>query len=128
MPDPIVANGLTRRFGNFTAVDQVSFSVRSGEIFGFLGPNGAGKTTTIRMLTGLLRPSEGTARVAGLDVARAVKRMRPGTPVVLITGWGHLLDPNLLAQSGVDLTLVKPFRLERVLSILEDALRLRRPA
>ena len=65
---------------------------------------------------------------SGLDVARGVKRMRPGTPVVLITGWGHLLDPGLLAQSGVDLTLVKPFRLERVLSILEDALRLRRPA
>jgi DNA-binding response OmpR family regulator len=65
---------------------------------------------------------------SGLDVARAVKRMRPGTPVVLITGWGHLLDPTLLAQSGVDLTLVKPFRLERVLAILEDALRLRRPA
>jgi CheY-like chemotaxis protein len=64
---------------------------------------------------------------SGLEVARAVKRMRPGTPVVLITGWGHLLDPALLAQSGVDLTLVKPFRLERVLSILEDALRLRRP-
>jgi DNA-binding response OmpR family regulator len=54
--------------------------------------------------------------------------MRPQTPVVLITGWGHLLDPTLLAESGVDLTLVKPFRLERVLSILDDALRLRRPA
>ena len=65
---------------------------------------------------------------SGLEVARAVKRMRPGTPVVLITGWGHLLDPSLLAQSGVDLTLVKPFRLERVLGILDDALRLRRPA
>ena len=63
---------------------------------------------------------------SGLDVARAVKRMRAGTPVVLITGWGHLLDPTLLAESGVDLTLVKPFRLERVLSILDDALRLRR--
>jgi len=47
---------------------------------------------------------------------------------VLITGWGHLLDPSLLAGAGVDLTLVKPFRLERVLSILDDALRLRRPA
>lgn len=63
---------------------------------------------------------------SGLDVARAVKRMRAGTPVVLITGWGHLLDPTLLSESGVDLTLVKPFRLERVLSILDDALRLRR--
>ena len=65
---------------------------------------------------------------SGLEVARAVKRLRPGTPVVLITGWGHLLDPALLAESGVDLTLVKPFRLERVLGILDDALRLRRPA
>ncbi len=59
---------LTRRFGNFTAVKKVSFSVRKGEIFGFLGANGAGKTTTIRMLCGLLVPSSGQARVAGLDV------------------------------------------------------------
>ncbi len=68
---------LTRRFGSVTAVAGLNLSVRSGEIFGFLGPNGAGKTTTIRMLCGLLLPSEGTARVAGLDVAQdadAVKR------------------------------------------------------
>jgi signal transduction histidine kinase len=62
---------------------------------------------------------------SGLDVARSVKRMRPETPVVLITGWGHLLDPERLRESGVDLMLVKPFRLERVLSVLGDALRLR---
>jgi CheY-like chemotaxis protein len=62
---------------------------------------------------------------SGLDVARSVKRMRPETPVVLITGWGHLLDPERLRESGVDLMLVKPFRLERVLSVLRDALRLR---
>jgi signal transduction histidine kinase len=62
---------------------------------------------------------------SGLDVARSVKRMRPETPVVLITGWGHLLDPERLRDSGVDLMLVKPFRLERVLSVLGDALRLR---
>ncbi len=62
---------------------------------------------------------------SGLDVARSVKRMRPETPVVLITGWGHLLDPERLRKSGVDLMLVKPFRLERVLSVLGDALRLR---
>jgi len=62
---------------------------------------------------------------SGLDVARSVKRLRPETPVVLITGWGHLLDPERLRESGVDLMLVKPFRLERVLSVLGDVLRLR---
>ena len=62
--------GLTRRFGPFTAVDQVSFNVRKGEIFGFLGSNGAGKSTTIRMLCGLLRPTSGTATVGGIDVTR----------------------------------------------------------
>jgi ABC-2 type transport system ATP-binding protein len=65
------ATDLTRRFGDFTAVDSVSFEVRTGEIFGFLGPNGAGKTTTIKMLTGLLRPTSGTALVAGIDVAHS---------------------------------------------------------
>jgi ABC-2 type transport system ATP-binding protein len=72
----IVADGLTRRFGDFVAVDQLSFEVRPGEIFGFLGPNGAGKTTAIRMLTGLLPPSEGSARVAGHDVAREPRAVR----------------------------------------------------
>ena len=66
--DPVVVRELTKRFGDFTAVDRVTFDVRSGEIFGFLGPNGAGKTTTIKMLTGLLAPTEGEGRVAGLDV------------------------------------------------------------
>jgi ABC-2 type transport system ATP-binding protein len=59
---------LTRRFGSFTAVNDLSFEVRQGEIFGFLGSNGAGKSTTIRMLCGLLRPSSGSARVGGIDV------------------------------------------------------------
>jgi len=64
----IEADGLTRRFGDFTAVDAISFRVERGEVFGFLGANGAGKTTAIRMLTGLLSPSAGDARVAGHDV------------------------------------------------------------
>ncbi len=68
---------LTRRFGRFTAVDAVTFEIRRGEIFGFLGANGAGKTTAIRMLTGLLQPTSGDARVDGLDVytqSDAIKR------------------------------------------------------
>ena len=60
---------LTRRFGAFVAVDDVTFDVRQGEIFGFLGSNGAGKSTTIRMLCGLLRPTSGSARVGGIDVS-----------------------------------------------------------
>jgi ABC-2 type transport system ATP-binding protein len=64
----IEARDLTRTFGRFTAVDHISFDVRRGEVFGFLGANGAGKTTAIRMLTGLLAPTSGSARVAGHDV------------------------------------------------------------
>ncbi len=68
-PEPIIrVEGLTRRFGQFTAVDGVSFQVQQGEIFGYLGANGAGKSTTIRMLCGLLAPTEGKATVAGQDV------------------------------------------------------------
>jgi ABC-2 type transport system ATP-binding protein len=72
----IRARELTRTFGDFTAVDTVSFHVREGEIFGFLGPNGAGKTTTIKMLIGLLAPTSGGATVAGLDVATAGSALR----------------------------------------------------
>lgn len=73
----IELNGLTRRFGSFTAVDHLTFNVAKGSIFGFLGPNGSGKSTCIRMLCGLLEPTEGSAKVNGHDVAReseAVKR------------------------------------------------------
>jgi ABC-2 type transport system ATP-binding protein len=66
----ITANQLTKVFGNFTAVDHISFEVDKGEIFGFLGANGAGKTTAMRMLCGLLLPSSGEATVAGFDVYR----------------------------------------------------------
>ena len=66
----IEVDGLTKRFGDFVAVDHVSFRVEEGEIFGLLGPNGAGKTTLIRMLTTLTPPTDGTARVAGHDVRK----------------------------------------------------------
>ncbi|OEU82249.1 MAG: ABC transporter [Desulfobulbaceae bacterium C00003063] len=67
---------LTRRFGNFTAVNDVSFQVPAGQIFGFLGPNGAGKSTTIRMLCGLLSPSDGGGRVAGFDISRQTEEIK----------------------------------------------------
>ncbi len=72
----IIATDLTRQFGTFTAVDQISFHVRKGEIFGFLGPNGSGKTTTIRMLCGLLMPTAGRAQVLGFDVARRPEEVK----------------------------------------------------
>jgi ABC-2 type transport system ATP-binding protein len=72
----VVAEGLTKRFGGFTAVDHIGFTVPRGDIFGFLGPNGAGKTTTIRMLLGLLAPTEGHALVLGFDVARETAEVR----------------------------------------------------
>ena len=77
MSEPVirVAN-LTRRFGDFVAVDRVSFQVEKGEIVGYLGPNGSGKTTTIRMLLGLLRPSEGQATVLGHDAFRESEAVR----------------------------------------------------
>ncbi len=76
MTATIEAIQLTRRFGDFTAVSALSISVETGEIFGLLGPNGAGKTTAIKMLTGLMQPSEGTARIAGFDVERESEQVK----------------------------------------------------
>jgi ABC-2 type transport system ATP-binding protein len=72
----IIAEGLTKRFGHFTAVDQVSFRVEAGEIFGFLGANGAGKTTAMRMLCGLSKPSGGRGQTAGFDIARQPDKVK----------------------------------------------------
>ena len=72
----VLAKGLTKEFGDFTAVDHVSFDIRTGEIFGFLGPNGSGKTTTIRMLLGLLRPTEGGGTVLGFDIVKESEEVR----------------------------------------------------
>ena len=66
----ISVDGLTKRFGSITGVDNISFSVPDGEIFGFLGPNGAGKTTTIRMLTGLLTPDAGEISIGGINLQK----------------------------------------------------------
>lgn len=75
-PWAVEVNRLVKRFGEFVAVDDISFTVRRGEIFGFLGPNGAGKSTTIRILCGLLAPSSGRALVGGFDVATDPARVR----------------------------------------------------
>ena len=72
----IEVQDLTKDFGTFRAVDHVSFAVERGEIFGFLGPNGAGKSTTIRMLNGLLLPTSGAGRVAGLDITRESEQIK----------------------------------------------------
>ncbi len=90
--DEIVVQGLTRRFGDFYAVKDVSFRVRRGEIFGLLGANGAGKSTTFRMLCGLLPPSAGTLRVAGVDlrVAAAAARARIGYMAQRFSLYGDL--------------------------------------
>src|SRR5690606_10227013 len=78
--------GLNKRYGDKIAVEDVSFSVHAGEIFGFLGPNGAGKTTTIKMIVGLLQPTSGSVRVGGFDVqaqplqSKAISGYVPDTP------------------------------------------------
>src|SRR5208282_5797581 len=94
----IRVEGLSKRFGDFTAVDNVSFEVRRGEVFGLLGPNGAGKTTIVRMLTTLLVPSAGKAWVAGYDVARNAHQVRESIGVISqamtsdmdLTGWENV--------------------------------------
>jgi ABC-2 type transport system ATP-binding protein len=95
----IVVRELTKRYGNMTAVDRISFEVEKGEVFGFLGPNGAGKTTTIRILTGLIKPDGGKAFVAGYDVLEnpiEVKQHIGVVPEVSnayvdLTAWENLL-------------------------------------
>jgi ABC-type multidrug transport system ATPase subunit len=78
MPREVIieCEGLTKRFGTFTAVDHVSFKIDKGSIFGFLGPNGSGKTTVIRMLCGILAPTEGTARIGGNDISRDLDKLK----------------------------------------------------
>ena len=82
----ITTTDLTKRFGKLAAVDSLTMQVEAGELFGFLGPNGAGKTTTINMLTGLIRPTAGTATICGYDIrgqasqVKAITGLMPDTP------------------------------------------------
>ncbi len=94
----IEVDGLTKRFGDFVAVDHLSFSVQEGEVFGLLGPNGAGKTTLIRMLTTLTPPTEGTARVAGHDIKTDADGVRNAIGVIpqALTS-----DPDMTARENM---------------------------
>ena len=99
MTSAIVASELARYYDDLLAVDHVSFEVQQGEIFGYLGPNGAGKTTTIKMLTGLLRPSEGTAYVRGHDILHDLRKIKRSIGIVPevsnvydeLTAWDNLI-------------------------------------
>ena len=100
---PVEAKNLTRRFGTFTAADHISFTIGRGEIFGLLGPNGAGKSTTFKMMCGLLRPSEGTALVDGLDLYKAPSagRARLGYMAQKFSLYGDLsVEQNLVFFAG----------------------------
>ncbi|MFN2195487.1 MAG: ABC transporter ATP-binding protein [Anaerolineales bacterium] len=110
----ISTENLVKRYGDKTAVNNVTFEVRGGEVFGFLGPNGAGKTTTIKMIVGLLRPTSGTVRVAGYDVqsqalqAKATSGYVPDTPNL----YPKLSGRELLRFVG-DLYEVDPQQVQR---------------
>jgi ABC-2 type transport system ATP-binding protein len=121
MTAAIEARGLIRRFGDTEAVAGVDLTVAAGEIYGFLGPNGAGKSTTVRMLTTLLRPSGGSARVAGFDVGSDPEKVRLRIGVALQDA---ALDPKQTGRELLDLQgrlygLSKVERMRRVDELLE---------
>ena len=121
MAEVISVHELTKKFNGFTAVDQISFSVNEGEIFGFLGPNGAGKTTTINVLTTQLRPTAGTATIAGFDVAKDANAVRKSVGIIFqdpsldteLTAWENLKFHGMLY--GVPIKEIR----ERSLQLLE---------
>jgi ABC-2 type transport system ATP-binding protein len=116
----IRVDNLLRKFGDFTAVDQISFQVGQGEIFAFLGPNGAGKTTTIKMLTTLLRPTSGTIEIDGLDPAAHPHETRQRFGIVF---QDPSLDGDMTAEENMELHGVfyhvpRKLRAERIESLL----------
>ena len=116
----IVVENLTKKFGEFTAVDSGSFSVAAGEIFAFLGPNGAGKTTTIKILTTLLSPTSGTLSIDGLDPTRRQTEVRKRFGIVF---QDPSLDQNLSAWENMELHGVlygvpRRLRRERIQALL----------
>jgi ABC-2 type transport system ATP-binding protein len=121
----IDVQGIVKRFGDFTAVDGISFTVEVGEIFGLLGPNGAGKSTLIRMLTTLLQPTSGTALVNGFDVVREADDVRRSIGVIAQASTVDLdlsVEENLLIYAK--LYGVERHRRRRIISSLLDAVEL----
>jgi len=122
----IRADGLTKRFGRLEAVRDLSLEVGAGEVFGFLGPNGAGKTTTIRMLTGLVRPTSGTALIVGYDVAREPLQVKRRVGLLAETPYlyAKLSGREFLAFMGGLYEVPSPLarqRADRLLSLFELA-------
>ncbi len=122
---PIIqASGLTKRFGKLVAVRDVTFEIGAGQVFGFLGPNGTGKTTTIRMLTGLVSPSTGSAHVAGFDVVREPREVKRRVGYVAETPYLYpkLSGREFLAFMGGLYQVPRPMsqqRAARLLSLFE---------
>ena len=117
----IIAKGLTKRFNGFTAVDTISFSVKSGEIFAFLGPNGAGKTTTIKMLITLLPPTSGQISVGGYDPVSEKNAVRKSIGIVF---QDQSLDEELTAYENMDFHgalygMPSPLRKKRITELLK---------
>nr|WP_321467707.1 ATP-binding cassette domain-containing protein [uncultured Desulfobulbus sp.] len=117
----VEVSGITKKYGDFTAVDDISFSVAEGEIFGSLGPNGAGKTTLIRMLTTLIKPTSGDARVAGCEVVRHPEEVRRQIGVV---PQAMTSDLDLTAYENMDIygrfySIPTRERLQRIDALLE---------
>jgi len=118
----VEVENLTRRFGDFVAVDQISFSVAKGEIFGFLGSNGAGKSTTIRMLCGLLRPTAGKASVGGFDVYSQPEQIKRsiGYMSQKFSLYEELTVEENLRFFGGAYSVSKPERKPRIEALLQD--------
>src|SRR5690349_23409264 len=119
--EPVSARGLLKRYGNLVAVDHVDLTVERGDVFGYLGPNGAGKTTSLRMLLGLIRPTDGSARLFGRDPLQVGARALDG-----VAGFveGPRFYPYLSGRKNLRLLAdldggVPPSRLDEVLELVE---------
>jgi ABC-2 type transport system ATP-binding protein len=118
----VEVSNLTKRFGELVAVDHISFQIKKGELFGFLGPNGAGKTTTIRMLTGVIKPDEGTASIFGYDILREGLRSRQFMGIVpeMANAYVDLSAWNNLMLIGELYGVPKKERQERATKLLKE--------